>query len=168
MSGYVTLKDLAVELGIDRSNLRKYVLNHGLAPLSVRASGSRGQATLALTEADAEAVRALRHNEGFQDSGTPVENGEGHFYLVQLVPEFNPNRVKLGFALDANTRLDAHRTAAPTATLVKVWKCKRSWEGAAIASLTRVECELIANEVYECKSIDRLIARGDEFFGLMP
>lgn len=168
MPEYVTLKDLAEQLGIDRSNVRKYVVKHGLNPVSVRTPGSRGQLTLALTAADAEAVRALRDSQGFGESVNPVENGDGYFYVVQLVPELDPNRVKLGFAVDTGARLDAHRTAAPTAVLLKAWRCKRSWEGAAIASITRAGCQLIANEVYQVDDLGALVEWGDAFFGLMP
>lgn len=65
MPEYVTLKDLAIELGIDRSNLRKYVLKNGFRPTKIRRRSSQSQLTLALTEAEAEVVRALRISQGF-------------------------------------------------------------------------------------------------------
>lgn len=166
---YVSIKQLADELGLDRSNMRKYVIKHGFNLVNIRTADSRGQLTLALTADDAEAVRALRESQGFCfKSCIPQCNDDGYFYVVQVIPEFDPNRVKLGFTNDIMGRLDAHRTAAPTAQLSKHWNCHRTWEVAAAASITREDCHLIANEVYECGSLDTLLIRADDFFAIMP
>jgi hypothetical protein len=84
-----------------------------------------------------------------------------------LVPEALPNRVKIGFADNVEKRLAEHRTAAPTAKLLKTWSCKRSWDYAAMDSITRTGCKLVLNEVYEGELKD-FLARGDLFFSLMP
>ena len=167
MSDYISLKQLAQELGLDRSNMRKYVLSKGLSPLRVRTPESKGQLTLALTLEDADSIRDWRAKEGFC-SNVPVENGDGFFYVIQLIPEFDPLRVKLGFTNNVDARLRSHRTAAPTAQVVKFWPCKRSWENAAIASITRLGCTLVANEVYSCADLNNLVERADAFFDLMP
>ena len=165
---YVVLTQLAKEFGIDRSHVRKYILKNGFSPIRIRTPESGGQLTLALTQEDAESVRALRQQQGFSQQ-TPVANGtDGFLYIVQVVPELSSTRVKLGFASNAQDRLASHRTSAPTAILIKTWPCKRAWEVCAIASMTRSECELVANEVYECDNIQGLIKRGDEFFRVMP
>jgi hypothetical protein len=166
---YVTVAQLATELGLDRSSMRKYVHKQGFSPSKIRTKESRGQLTLALSENDAETIRELRQSQGFLSSSTPTQsNGDGHFYIIQLVPNLAPNRVKLGFAGNVQARLGAHRTAAPTAMLVKSWPCKRSWERAVIASVTRIECACIGSEVFECENLDSLIERGNGFFGVMP
>lgn len=166
---YVTIQELANELGMDRSSLRRYVLKNGFTPVSIRGQDSRGQLTLAFTSEDAEAVRALRTKQGFSATfRAPVDNGHGFFYVIQLIPELDPLRVKLGWTNDVGSRLDAHRTAAPTAELVKSWPCRKSWEIAAMHSVTRVDCTHIANEVYRCNDIDSLVARCDQFFAIMP
>ena len=165
---YVTLVNLAQEFGIDRSHIRKYVLKNGFSPVRIRTPESGGQQTLALTREDAESVRALRQQQGFNHY-TPTPNGtDGFFYIIQVVPELSPNRVKLGFANNAQDRLASHRTSAPTAVLVRAWQCKRPWEACAIASIARIGCKLVANEVYEADSIQNLISRGNEFFKIMP
>lgn len=164
---YVTLKDLATELSLDRSNLRKYVLQAGLSPIKIRTPESRGQPTLALTKEDAETFKELRQREGFT-SLQAVNNSEGWFYVIQLVPELDAKRIKLGFAGNVDARLQAHRTSAPTAELVKAWPCKRSWERAAMDCLTQNGCILIANEVFTCNDLGTLVEHGDSFFTLMP
>lgn len=169
MPDYIILNDLADELGLDRSNLRKYLAQKNITPLKVRDPQRNNQAVSALTLEDAEFVRQERKRQGFgQKEVTSIENGDGYFYIIQLIPELAPNRVKLGFATDVTTRLQSHRTAAPTAQVIKAWHCKRSWEIAVMASLTRIESALIANEVYECTDLPSLISRGDAFFSLMP
>jgi hypothetical protein len=167
MPDHIELRDLAAELAMDRSHLRKYVLSNGFTTVNVRSAASRGQQALAVTEADAAAIRALRARQGFTAGMTPVETCAGSFYIVQLVPDLDPLRVKLGFAVDLPSRVDAHRTAAPTATLVKAWPCRRVWEPAAIASITRTGCRLIASEVYACDDLAALVARADDFFSRM-
>jgi len=87
--------------------------------------------------------------------------------LIQLVPEALPNRIKVGFADNAEKRLAEHRTAAPTAKLLKTWPCKRSWDYAAMDSITRDGCRLVLNEVYE-GDVEGFVRRGDQFFALMP
>lgn len=91
----------------------------------------------------------------------------GFFYLIQLIPEVIPERVKIGFSDDPEKRLAAHKTSAPTAKLLRTWPCKRSWDYAAMDSITRTECKLVLNEVYE-GDLEGFVARGDTFFGLMP
>ena len=167
---FVTLKDLAQELGKDRSNLRKYILSHGFTFLPVRTPESRGQMTLALTLEDAESIREIRAREGFVPGTASIitDNGQGWFYVIQIVPDLAPNRVKLGFSGNVDARLQAHRASAPTAYLVRMWPCKRTWERAVMDSATRTGCKLIANEVFECDDIDNLVARCGDFFSLMP
>lgn len=165
---YITLKDLSVELGMDRSNLRKYALSLGLAPIKVRTAKSHNQAILALVIKDAELLCQSRDDLGYSKVAPISDNGNGFFYVIRLVPDLDPCRVKLGFASDVKRRLSAHKTAAPTAELVKCWPCKRVWEIAAMDSLTRAGCELIAGEVYTCEDVDGLARRGNEFFEVMP
>lgn len=168
----VLLKDLANEFGLDRSNMRRYAIKNNFELLKVRTPDSRGQPTLALTPEDAEAIRQLRQSQGYttrERIGKPIrDNGDGWFYIIQLVPELEVGRVKLGFASDTEARLDAHRTAAPTAMMLKVWACHRNWEPAAIASITREGCKALSNEVFVVDNLDALIERGDAFFAIMP
>ena len=55
---HITLKELAEELGMDRSNLRKYVVAAGISTLRVRKLSGRGQRMLALVPEDADRVRS--------------------------------------------------------------------------------------------------------------
>lgn len=164
---YVSLKQLSGELDMDRSHARRYVLRHGIQPHKRRTPDSQNQLTLAVTVQEAEAIKAKRREEGFLDGARPVSKEVGVFYVIRLVPELDPKRIKLGYADDLSSRLSQHRTAAPTATVLKSWACKRVWEATVIDCLTANGCRLILNEVFECDSIDELLARGDALFNLL-
>lgn len=166
---FVTVAALAQEWGLDRSNARKYIMSLGLSFLKVRAPGGRGQKMIALTLEDAECARQAREDDGFVGSTVVVtESNGGYFYIAQLVPDLDKRRVKLGFASNVDARLQAHRTAAPTAELVKAWPCKKVWEQAVIDSITRMESQSLSGEVFVCDSVSDLTERADEFFALMP
>lgn len=166
----VTIKELESEFGIDRSNVRKYVLAHGFEFTKIRTPESRGQLTLALSLEDAEAVRQIRAREGFKGKTfSPVSlNGEGVFYLIQVVPDLASNRVKLGFTTNIEARMASHRTAAPTAKIINIWPCKKQWEQAALDSITRLGCKEISSEVFECDDLSEMIGRAVDFFQVMP
>lgn len=167
-TNYISMKELAAELGLDRSNVRKYVLQQGFSWLRVRTGDSGNQLVNALTQEDAETIIELRKSQGFTNKPMMVQNGDGWFYIVQIIPELDSLRVKLGFATDTQRRLSAFKTVSPTANLVKNWPCRLTWERAAIDSVTREGCRLIANEVFACDDLLALIERCDQFFALMP
>jgi len=164
----VWLKDLAIDLGMDRSRCRRYVLSLGIEPHKRRDSAAGNVLALSLTKDEAEHVRNARKSQGYGDEQRQVSAGAGSVYIIRLVPELDPRRIKIGFADDLKARLLQHRTAAPTAVVVKSWPAKRTWEGPAMDCLTATGCRLILNEVFECDDVDALLIRGDAWFALMP
>lgn len=153
---------------MDRSHARRYILRLGVEPKKRRTPDSGGQLTLTVSADEASYILRARKEQGFLGSSKPVENEVGQFYIIQLIPELDPTRVKLGFADDVNTRLAQHRTSAPTATLLKSWPCKRSWEGTIIDAIASVGGKLILNEVFEFEDLQPVIKRADELFALLP
>lgn len=168
----IFISDLANELKIDRSNLRKYVLSKGLTPIRVRNPKAGNQLMIALLLEDAEAVKEMRSSEGYAANPDAPERvippDWGHFYIVQLVPELDPKRIKLGFSSNIQSRFRSHRVSAPTAKLLGTWDCKRGWEQAAISSVTRDGCELISNETFTYDNVMELENRAEDFFAIMP
>lgn len=168
---FIPIQKLSKKLKLDKSNARKYILNQGFSFVKIRTPESRGQLTLALSAEDAESIIAIRESQGFamnSKSGIPVENSAGFFYIIQLIPEVAPNRVKLGFATTVENRLNAHKTTAPTAVLINQWNCNKDWERTAIASITRYECKHVGGEVFDCEDLTKLNIRAKAFFNLMP
>lgn len=166
---YVSLNSLADDLGVDRSNLQKYVKNSTpIEPFRRRTPDSRNQLTLVVTTEQAKLIRQKRESEGFGVAIAAPTSDYGKFYIIQLVPELDPKRLKLGFAENLENRLSQHRTAAPTSKVLKSWPCKRSWETAVMDAFTVNHCRLILNEVFECDSNDELLSFGDSLFSHLP
>ena len=165
---FVSIKDLAKRLGMDRSHARRYVLNLGHAFHKRRTQDSGGQLMSCVTSAEAHQIIAQRTDKGFIASTVVAVSDIGVFYVIQLVPDLDPKRLKLGFAESLEQRITQHRTAAPTSRVLRAWPCKRSWELTAIDALTRTGCRLILNEVFECDEPDALVKRGDVFFNMLP
>lgn len=165
---YVSIKELAQRLGMDRSHARRYVLRLGYSFHKRRTPDSRNQLTLCVTSAEADEIVSRRAEEGFIASTVVATSDVGVFYVIQLVPDLDPKRLKLGFAESWEQRLSQHRAVAPTARLLRAWPCKRSWELTAIDALTHEGCRLILNEVFECDDPDALVKRGDAFFSMLP
>ena len=165
---HVSIRRLAERLGMDRSHARRYVLKLGIKPQRRRTPDSRNQPTLTVTHSQAEVILRNRKEQGFLAQPAPPVPETGVFYAIQLVPELDPKRVKLGFAADITERLAQHRTAAPTARVARTWPCKRSWELTVMDAITACGCRLILNEVFEVDDLSDLLARGDAFFALLP
>ncbi len=167
MQQFITLKELAEEMGIDRSHARRWILYQGFVFQKIRDQKS-GQLVNVLSENDAKKAIDLRNEQGFGNDTISVNDNKGYFYLIQLIPELDPSRVKIGFAVNVEQRLASHRTSAPTALLLHKWSCNRKWEQTIIDSITRIDCEALSNEVYQVKDVDELIERCNKLFALMP
>lgn len=165
---YVSIKELARRLGMDRSHARRYVLRLGYSFHKRRTADSGGQLTLCVSSVEAEQIASQRAGQGYGGATVVSVSDVGVFYVIQLVPDLDPRRLKLGFAESLEQRLAQHRTAAPTARVLRAWPCKRIWEPAAIDAVTRQGCRLVLNEVFDCDDPEALIARGEGFFGLLP
>lgn len=101
------------------------------------------------------------------------EQSNGFFYMVHPIPEFNKNRVKLGFARNVENRMKQHRCICPNASVIKKWKCKKEDEQKVISKATKVGCtqlytedgiENCATEVFDCEDYKALLNKLDEIF----
>ncbi len=169
MPDMLGIPEIAKRLKVDSGTVRRFMARV-CGELGLDLQRGKGDRWL-LSRDDAEKLIA-----SYQARLGPVSPGEdgpakyesyGYFYVIQLVPEAIPERVKIGFADSVEQRLNEHRTAAPTARLVKIWPCKRSWDYAAMDSITREGCKLVLNEVFE-GTVEGFVQRGDDFFGVMP
>jgi hypothetical protein len=112
-----------------------------------------------------------RSNQQAQGSDGVSSDGatdqRGMFYLIELEPEFHPERFALGFTTTLRERLRAHRRTAPFSQLRKSWPCRAVWERAAIACVAQ-GCKELGHEVFRAPSLDAVITRCETFFELMP
>lgn len=168
--GFVLLSDLAETMGVDRSTVHKYARKNGFKCVGLKTPKSRGAAASALSNDQAARLLELRRNQGF--TREPLINRDdedvGVFYIIQLVPELEPRRVKFGFAGSLDQRVAQHRTSAPTCAAMASWPCRKAWEQTVIAALTATGCRLVLNEVYEVDDLDALVDKGSDVFSRLP
>lgn len=123
---------------------------------------------VSVSSADADRLSELWTPRTTQsDSHSGCRNGLGRYYLIQLMPESDTRRLKLGYTDSMPQRLADHRTTCPTLRLIKDWPCHRTWESAVTASLTRTDARSLGGEVYEADPTV-LIERGNAIFSLLP
>jgi hypothetical protein len=169
MPELVGLAEIAARLTVDVRTVRRLIAQESQV-LAIEIQRGKGDKVL-LSKDDAERLIASYLARRGPQVGSLEETAKfdrfGYFHLIQLIPEAIPNRIKIGFADNVERRLIEHRTAAPTAKLLKAWPCKRSWDYAAMDSITREGCRLVLNEVFEGE-VDGFLRRADAFFAVMP
>lgn len=172
MESYYTYYDIAEKLGVGVDTVRRHINKMkkelGLDPVKQKTSTSSGSLVNCLSTDHTHLFLSYFASKDEKESENAFSSRKfGSFYIIQLIPEFNPNRVKIGFADNVKKRIKEHQTASPTAKLIGHWPCKRAWDQAAMDSITRENCRLVMNEVYEGE-IDGFIKRGNAFFENMP
>ena len=171
MENYVTFHEVATDNDVGIDTVRRNAKKLELEITRRKTPSSQGQLVNCLSRDDADKLKAFfdqRQNYESMPNSTDVSvQRYGYFYLIQLIPEALPNRVKIGYTDNMEQRLSDHRTAAPTCKLLKSWECKRSWDQAAMDSITKENCAKVLNEVYE-GDVDGFVQRGDNFFNNMP
>jgi len=175
MDNDLSFFDLAQKLGVSYDTIRRTIARYsnelGITVLKRKTSSSRGALTQCISlDAANRLITFLesKTNDNPQNDGQEFSFQRfGYFYIIQLVPELIPNRVKIGYTDNLEQRLRDHQTSAPTARYVKYWECKRSWDQSVMDSITRSDCQLVMNEVYE-GDVTLFVQRAEEFFALMP
>ena len=168
----VAVVDLADELRIRKQWIFKIIKRLGIITNKRRGELVRGNQKVAtISNADAMRIREYinQSKSSVQDVVNSHQNvdGMGVFYLIQLEPDFDQGRFKVGFATDLEERLRKHRCSSPLLRCIKSWPCRSTWERAAIDCVSN-ECERIHTEVFRSSSIEEVVARADKFFGMMP
>jgi len=87
--------------------------------------------------------------------------------IIQLEPEHDLGRFKVGFATNIEERLRSHKTAAPFYKVLRTWPCKLLWEKTAMECASQ-GCVRLHTEVFRTDAIDEVQSRCEQFFGLMP
>ncbi|HKB03627.1 MAG TPA: hypothetical protein VKD90_15495 [Gemmataceae bacterium] len=165
MDDFVSLAQLAAELGLDRMRLRDCVFRSGVRPRKIRVGRAGNGVALVITEQEAARFRAFHEYV----AGRPVPPGRaGYFLAVQLVPDLDPRRLKLGFTLDLRAWSVHFRVAAPTAVVAGCWRCRENWVATVIDCVSARGCSAIADSVFNCDDVPELVARANALFGLLP
>ncbi|MEO1697822.1 MAG: hypothetical protein AAFU73_11045 [Planctomycetota bacterium] len=163
----ISVIDAAEQLGRQKAYLFKVLKRLNIQSTKGVSERSRGQQVAYITRAEFRLVQEDLVATDSAASSPDTVPSAGVFYLIQLEPEHDPGRFKLGFAGNLDERLRAHRTAAPLCKVVKSWPCRQLWEKTAIESISQ-GYEQLHTEVFRCADLDEVAARGDAFFELMP
>ncbi len=168
----ITIVDFAEELGIRKQTIFKVVKRLGIIPQERRESSRGNQLVKTISSSEAAIIKnELNHsgNADVQNDSAFAFLGDevGVFYLIQLEPDHDKGRFKVGFTTDLDGRVRKHRCSAPLLQCVKSWPCRMAWERTVIDCITD-GCDQLHTEVFRAISIDDIIARADKFFALMP
>ncbi len=168
----ISVADASTKIGIKKQTLFKVIKRFGLSAIKQKSSDHRGQSISYITQQDFDFIinnypanKASTNDTEASTSSVQIEHGE--FYLIQLEPNHDPGRFKLGFTSNMSERLRAHRCSAPFATILSTWPCHVLWEKTAIDSVTQ-GCEKLYTEVFRTEDITQVKEKCDQFFTLMP
>jgi len=166
---YISVIDVAKEVGKAKQTVFKVLKRLGIESRKMRGPDSRGQLIAYITNVESALVKAeIQNMQGSESNiSDPVIPELGVFYVVQLEPDHDPGRFKVGFASNMAERLRAHRCSAPFSVVLKTWPCRSLWEKTAIDSVCD-GCERLHTEVFRIDTIDKVISKCDAFFSLMP
>jgi len=171
----IAIVDLADELQVRKQRIFKLLPRLGIRT-SQRREPDRGNQNVAMVSLEEAAMirreiaKSAEVADGDLPGGTTLNlfsDDAGFFYLVQLEPDHDPGRFKVGFTTDLDGRLQKHRCSAPFAKYLKSWPCRRVWERAAIDCVTN-GTEQLHTEVFRTGSMEDIAKKADAFFSLMP
>lgn len=172
----IAIVDLADDLQVRKQRIFKILPRLGIRPIQRRDPSRGNQNVATLSQTEALAIRS-EIEKSSQPVGTSnarlcsvspfAADDVGFFYLIQLEPEHDSGRFKLGFTMDLDGRLQKHRCSAPYAKIVQSWPCRRVWERAAIDCIAN-GCEQVHTEVFRAESLVRVTTRAEAFFAMMP
>lgn len=164
----ISVIDIARIHGKRKQSIFKLLKRSGIEQVKAPGEGTRGQAISYISQADYELLESeLNSIESDPGGSVEAESTPGVFYLIQLEPDHDPGRFKIGFASNIDERLRSHRTVAPLCQIVKTWPCKPLWEKTAIDSVC-AGYERLYTEVFRAPSLAEVESRCDRFFAVMP
>lgn len=151
-----------------KQHVFKLLKRLGIEQVKALGEDSRGQKVAWISRDDYQILKTeLEQSATQSEKMDDLDTALGVFYLIQLEPELDPGRFKVGFAANIDHRLRSHRTAAPLCRLVNTWRCKALWEKTAIDSIC-AGYERLYTEVFRAPSIEEVENRCESFFDVMP
>jgi hypothetical protein len=166
----ISVIDVANRLGIRKQTVFKVMKRLGVSAVKLRSAGHKNQMISYVTTRESELIEQDIVNSASSstvDSTLPATTESGVFYLVQLEPEHDPGRFKVGFATNLQERMRTHRCSAPFVTVVGTWPCLERWEKTAIDCVTQ-DCERLHTEVFRSTDFEQVVKRCEHFFIQMP
>ncbi len=167
----VSIAEVADDLQSRKQSIFRIVRRLGIQTTKQRDPDRGNQLVDLIAVTDVQSVRdallAGRRVAASDQSSLSLDGETGYFYIIQLEPEHDRGRFKVGFTTDVEGRLAKHRCSAPFAVCLRSWPCRRTWERAAMDCVA-IGSERLHNEVFRCPDLEHVLSRGDSFFALMP
>lgn len=167
----ISVLDAAKKLRIHKQTLFRWIQKHGIRTIKQKHSDHKGQAICYITNTDFDLIikhHPMNQNEEQSTEATSSKTiDHGVFYLIQLEPDHDPGRFKLGFTSSMPERLSDHRCSAPYAVTLDTWPCHALWKKTVIDCVTQ-GCEKLHTEVFRTDDIKKIMEKCDKFFSLMP
>jgi hypothetical protein len=149
----ISVIDVATNLGKRKQHIFKILGRLGIKTIKQKSSEARGQKIAYVTTEDYGQIKEyLSSSDELSDSSVAQPDIGGVFYLIQLEPEHDPGRFKVGFATNIEERLRSHKTAAPLLKVLKTWPCKLLWEKTVIDCVSQ-GCDKLYTEVFRTSVI---------------
>jgi hypothetical protein len=164
----ISIADAAKVLQRHKHSLFKVINRLNINKVLIKSEESRGQRAAHISNKDFDILKT--HLDGTSSSPVEQENdgsSGGYFYIIQLEPEFDRQRLKLGFATSVDERIRKHKTTAPFSTVIGNWPCKLLWEKTVIDYLTE-NCEKVYTEVFRVEDVEEIVRKAEAFFEMMP
>ncbi len=172
----ISVIDLAAQHGMRKQTVFKVLARLGIE--TVKRPGNsktnRGQVIAYISSDDAQRFAEEIRLTAVANRSVADENGlvtaiaeQGVFYLLQLEPDHDPGRFKVGFATSLPERLRTLKCSAPFLKVLATWPCRNLWEKTAIDCVTQ-GCERLHTEVFRTESTDDVWQRCERFFQMMP
>lgn len=159
---YKFVADIATELHMNKANLFKLIKDLGIEKIQIR-KPPHNQKMAAVTNKDYKKIIKYRSEfEVIED-----KSNKGVFYLIQMYPEINENRVKFGFAQSIKNRIRSHQTTLPTLKLVKTWEVNPSDEATIIKLITTQKDKRLSLEVFELHNLKNTIDRINAVYNML-
>lgn len=163
----ISIQQLAENLNVRKQTIFRIAKRLGIEKTDRVNMGSRGQKVSFISESDANLIQDELNRTQKNKSESNVDSQIGVFYLIQLEPDFDPGRIKLGYASNIDERIRQHKTAAPLCKLIQTWPCKSLWEKTIMDCVTQ-NCEQLYTEVFRAQNIEDVILLCDKVFEMMP
>ena len=162
----MSIIEIADAYGKRRQSIHKLVKQLEIEVVKRKSHDAHGQVISFISAGDYEKLKGRLEGPDSLIADTR-EDWPGVFYIVQLEPQFDPGRFKVGFTTDLAERIRSHRTSAPYANPITTFPCKLLWEKTAIECITQ-SCEQLHTEVFRTDNIEEIIGLAERFFDLMP
>ena len=156
MDEFINLRQIAKDLGITYQTVKSRTDQLDMEVMQIQNEKNLYQSCIRTS--DLARLKDSLANKSHSENG--------FFYMIALIPEYNRGRIKVGFATNVEERLCNHRTAAPTAELVRAWPCKRAFEKTIIAALSSLGKQ-VRNEVYDFDNVELIISKAETLFSLL-